>query len=99
MRYWAVNVLMVRGCFGLSVRRMAIFWPRYSLRFCIVLASRDSVGYGSAFSRFCVQDIMAVTVSVSVSTVLRVPTISSHGCSFTSFRFDSSICSMSLVIA
>jgi len=90
---------MVRGCFGLSVLRIAIFWPRCLLRFCIVLASVVFFEYGSAISRFCVQAIMAVIVSLSVSRVLRVPTISSHGWSFTSFRFDSSVCSISLVIA
>lgn len=90
---------MIRGFSGMSVLRIAIFWPRCLLRFCIVVASVVSFGYGSAISRFCVQDIMAVTVSVSVSTVLRTPTISSHGRSFTSFRFDSNICSISLVTA
>ena len=90
---------MFNGFSGLSVFSMAIFWPRCLLRFCIVLPSGVSFGYGSAISRFCVQDMTAVTASLLVSIVLRVPTISSQGCSFTSLRFDRSICSMSLVSA
>lgn len=64
---------MVSGCFGLSVLSIAIFCPRCLFRFCIVWASGVSFGYESAISRFCVQDIMAVIVWLSVSMVLRVP--------------------------
>lgn len=70
---------MVSGFCGLSVCRMAIFCPRCLLSFSMVVASDVPFGYGSAISRFCVHDITAVIVWLSVSMVLRIPTISSHG--------------------